>query len=101
MFSRLRGSGRTSGATEKLSPTACPGVGYGSWPTISTLHRVERKSEGAQHMCTRRQIAAPHGKFGAQKVSHRGDLGPDRFQRVGPTVVDQFTKRARRHEPPT
>ncbi|CNI60203.1 Uncharacterised protein [Mycobacterium tuberculosis] len=27
MFSRLRGSGRTSGATEKLSPTACPGVG--------------------------------------------------------------------------
>ena len=30
MFSRLPGSGRTSGATEKLSPTACPGVGYGS-----------------------------------------------------------------------
>ena len=27
MLSRLRGSGRTSGATEKLSPTACPGVG--------------------------------------------------------------------------
>ena len=36
MFSRLRGSGRTSGATEKLRPTACPGVGYGSCPTIST-----------------------------------------------------------------
>src|SRR5690625_2770770 len=27
MFSRLRGSGRTSDATEKLSPTAWPGVG--------------------------------------------------------------------------
>ena len=24
------------GATEKLRPTGCPGVGYGSWPTIST-----------------------------------------------------------------
>ena len=27
MLARLRGSGRTSGATEKLRPTACPGVG--------------------------------------------------------------------------
>src|ERR1700761_312767 len=27
MLDRLRGSGRTSGATEKLRPTACPGVG--------------------------------------------------------------------------
>src|SRR5580658_11321342 len=36
MLTRLPGSRRTSGATEKLSPTAYPGVGYGSWPTIST-----------------------------------------------------------------
>src|SRR5690349_540333 len=36
MLTRLFGIGRTSGATEKLRPTACPGVGYGSWPTIST-----------------------------------------------------------------
>src|ERR1700738_5143022 len=36
MLSRLRGSGLTSGATEKLSPTGCPGVGYGSWPTTRT-----------------------------------------------------------------
>src|SRR3984957_6660460 len=36
MLTRLPGSRRTSGATEKLSPTAYPGVGYGSCPTIST-----------------------------------------------------------------
>ena len=30
MLIRLGGSGRTSGATENDSPTACPGVGYGS-----------------------------------------------------------------------
>src|ERR1700726_1380372 len=36
MLSRLRGSGLTSGATEKLSPTGCPGVGYGSCPTTRT-----------------------------------------------------------------
>src|SRR3954469_10059559 len=36
MLTRLFGIGRTSGATEKLNPTACPGVGYGSCPTIST-----------------------------------------------------------------
>src|SRR5262245_32485350 len=36
MFTRLFGSGRTSGATEKHRPIGWPGVGYGSWPTIST-----------------------------------------------------------------
>src|SRR5580704_16038867 len=36
MLTRLAGSRRTSGATEKLRPTGCPGVGYGSCPTIST-----------------------------------------------------------------
>ncbi len=36
MLIRLAGIGRTSGPTEKLSPTAWPGVGYGSCPTIST-----------------------------------------------------------------
>src|ERR1700693_1121528 len=36
MLSRLRGSGLTSGATEKLSPTGCPGAGYGSCPTTRT-----------------------------------------------------------------
>ena len=36
MLIRLGGRRRTSGATEKLSPTGFPGVGYGSWPTIST-----------------------------------------------------------------
>ena len=37
MLTRLFGTGRTSGATEKLSPTGWPGVGYGSCPTTSTL----------------------------------------------------------------
>src|SRR3954451_7620790 len=37
MFTRLRGSGWTSGATENDSPTGWPGVGYGSWPTSSTF----------------------------------------------------------------
>src|ERR1700722_5412373 len=36
MLTSRPGSRRTSGATEKLSPTAYPGVGYGSCPTIST-----------------------------------------------------------------
>src|SRR6185436_14127834 len=36
MLASDRGIGRTSGATENDSPTACPGVGYGSCPTIST-----------------------------------------------------------------
>src|SRR3954464_15351697 len=36
MLMRLFGIGRTSGATENDRPTAWPGVGYGSWPTIST-----------------------------------------------------------------
>src|SRR5436305_15343461 len=36
MLTRLFGIGRTSGATGKLGPTACPGVGYGSCPTMST-----------------------------------------------------------------
>src|SRR5690625_4528664 len=36
MFTNERGSGRTWGCTEKDSPMACPGVGYGSWPTMST-----------------------------------------------------------------
>ena len=36
MFASERGTGRVSGATENDSPMACPGVGYGSWPTIST-----------------------------------------------------------------
>jgi hypothetical protein len=36
MLRRLAGSGDTSGATAKANPTADPGVGYGSWPTMST-----------------------------------------------------------------
>ena len=36
MLLRLRGIGRTSGATENDSPTAWPGVGYGSCPTMRT-----------------------------------------------------------------
>src|SRR5918994_4652954 len=36
MLASERGTGRASGATENDSPTAWPGVGYGSWPTIST-----------------------------------------------------------------
>ncbi len=36
MFARLRGSGATCGWTEKHRPMGWPGVGYGSWPTMST-----------------------------------------------------------------
>ena len=36
MLASERGIGRVSGATENDSPIACPGVGYGSCPTIST-----------------------------------------------------------------
>ncbi len=32
-----RGTGRTCRSTAKDSPIGWPGVGYGSWPTISTL----------------------------------------------------------------
>src|SRR5215472_344219 len=37
MLTRLPGSLVTFGSTEKLRPTGWPGVGYGSWPTISTV----------------------------------------------------------------
>ena len=36
MLTRLGGIRRVPGATEKLRPMAFPGVGYGSWPTMST-----------------------------------------------------------------
>ena len=60
MLSRLGGSRRTSGATEKLSPTGWPGVGYGSWPTMSTrtssngcLNARSTFSPGRQVPCAR------------------------------------------------
>src|SRR5699024_23709 len=37
MLRRLLGIGRTWGATANDSPIGCPGVGYGSWPTMRTL----------------------------------------------------------------
>ena len=48
MLVRERGSGRTCRSTAKDSPIGCPGVGYGSWPTISTrtsdIGRVKARS---------------------------------------------------------
>ena len=51
-----RGTGRTSGATENDSPTACPGVGYGSWPTISTR-------TVANGLVNARSTFAPAGRY--------------------------------------
>jgi hypothetical protein len=36
MLDSDRGTGRVVGDTENDRPTACPGVGYGSCPTMST-----------------------------------------------------------------
>ena len=56
MFCRLRGSGRTSGATENDRPTACPGVGYGS-VRDQHAHVVERLRNA-------RRMLAPAGAHG-------------------------------------
>ena len=98
MFARLRGSGRTSAATEKLSPTACPGVGYGILPDDQHPHAVERKREGAQHILPSRQIAVARRELGPQELPHLRDLRLDGFQCARPALVDEFTQRACRHD---
>ena len=95
MLARLRGSGRTSGATEKLSPTACPGVGYGILADDQHPHAVERKGEGAQHVRTGWQIPVAGGELGAQELPHRGDLGFDRCSaRAQPASTNSLSGRA-------
>ena len=84
MLSRLRGSGRTSGATEKLKPTACPGVGYGILPDDQHPHLVEREREGAQHIRTSRQVPVARRDLGPQELPHLRDLWADGFQCAGP-----------------
>ena len=57
MFWRLRGIGRTWRSTANDRPMGWPGVGYGSWPTIST-----RTSEyGARNA---RSTFSPAGRYG-------------------------------------
>ena len=98
MLARLRGTGRTSAATEKLSPTACPGVGYGSWPTISTRTPLERKGEGAQHVRPRGQVPAARRDLRAQELAHLRDLRADGLQRARPALLDEFVQRTRGHD---
>src|SRR6266487_6771302 len=56
MLTRLGGSGRNPAGTEKLSPTAQPGAGYGSWPMIS-----ERTS--ANGCLNARSTFSPAGRY--------------------------------------
>ena len=98
MLARLRGSGRTSGPPRSSARPHAPASDTGSWPTISTRTAIERKREGPQHIRPGGQVAAAVGDLGAQELPHRGDLVADRRQGLRPTVVDEFSERARRHD---
>ena len=90
MLSRLRGSGRTSGATEKLSPTACPGVGYGSWPTMSTRTSSNGKVKARSTFSPAGRYRCPAAISARRNSPICGDLSVDRLERVRPTGLDEF-----------
>ena len=56
MLARLRGTGRTCGSTANERPIGCPGVGYGSCPTMST----RTSSSGAPNALSTR---SPLGRY--------------------------------------
>ena len=86
------GIGRTSGATENDSPTACPGVGYGSCPTISTRTSSKGCWKARSTFAPGRQVAAAAGDLGAQEVAHRcattGSTGANARAHPASTISD-------------
>ena len=94
MFCRLRGMGRTSGATENDRPTACPGGRVRVLPDDQHPHVGQRSAEGAQHVVAGGQVAASLREFLAEKISHGVDLVLDVGQGLGPVGGDEFFKGA-------
>ena len=99
MLASDRGTGRVVGDTENDSPTAWPGVGYGSWPTISTRTAVEGLGERAQHVGARGQVAPARGDLGAQEVAHVRDPLLHRGERPRPPGLDDLRQRFACHQP--
>ena len=70
---RLRGTGRTCGSTANERPIGCPGVGYGSWPTMSTRTSSSGARERAQHAVAARQVrrGRPPSRRGGSRRARR------------------------------
>ena len=96
MFARLRGIGRVAPSTAKDNPTACPGVGYGSWPTTSTPDAGQGLPESPQQVCRRGQYAMPGGHFARDKGEGFAQLRLHRRQRFRPVRSNQRVQRPAR-----
>ena len=81
MLSRLRGTGRTSGATRERQPHRVPGRRVGVLADDEHPHVVQRLLEGAQHAVAGRQVPATGRDLGAQELAHRRDRVRDRLER--------------------
>ncbi len=97
MFASERGTGRTSAPTENARPTACPGVGYGSWPTTSTrTSAIGRAKARSTASGAGSHVAAGCG-LGAQGVADPAQRRLDGGQSLGPVRGHDLVERLSRH----
>ena len=73
---RERARHRPSGRDRKAAgPSRRPGVGYGSWPTISTRTSANGRAKGAKDARARGKVVAARRELGAQEVPSSASVG--------------------------
>ena len=92
MFCRLRGTGRTSRSTENERPTGCPGVGYGSCPTISTRTSSNGRVNARSTRSPAGRYRRPAAVSEREELPHRSDLAGDGCERPRPFGVDELVE---------
>src|SRR5699024_11165864 len=85
------------GGHGKAQADGVAGGGVGVLSHDEYAYVVEGLLEGTQHVVPGGQVGTSLGDFLAQEISHRGDLGGDRLQRLGPAAVHDFFQVPCRH----